>query len=210
MVWNVLAIALSAAALLISSVLAMQQAGLMSRANHIPIYVDLFSQYRSVEFQEHCRLIVERLAQENVAEETGISGLPDEARAAVYDVAGLFAEIATLRLLGAIDRRIDVMVQVRLLQVWRVLAPFVYAERKRLGTSNMFWRSLEEFAADVDRLPEGSINALIQRRRRRSAVWSALQFPRKKPITTAPPPEPRSSAGATYSDPTHSNPAVHQ
>jgi hypothetical protein len=209
MVWNVLAIALSAAALLISSVLAMQQARLMFRANHIPIYMELFSQYRSVEFQEHCRFIVERLAQENVAEETGISGLPDEPRAAAYDVAGLFTEIATLRLLGAIDDRIDSMVQVRLLQVWRVLAPFVYAERKRLGTSNMFWRSFEEFAADVALLPEGSINAVIERHRRRSAVWSARRrnaLPRSRQVP--PPPTLAPSEAASTTAATAAVPAV--
>lgn len=196
MVWNVLALALSAAALLISSVLAMQQARLMFRANHIPVYMEFFSQYRSVEFQEHCRFIVERLAQENVAEETGISGLPDEARAAAYDVAGLFTEIASLRLLGAIDGRVDSMVQVRLLQVWKVLTPFVYAERRRLGTSNMFWRSFEEFAADVDRLPEGSINTLIERHRRRSAAWSA-RTPKSRQVASPPPPAPSEPSPTT-------------
>lgn len=170
MVWNVLAIAIAAAALLTSSVLAMRQASLMFRANHIPIYIELFSQFRSLEFQDHCSFIIDRLAQENAAEETGLSGLPDEARAAVYDVGWLFAEIATLRLLDAVDHRIDSMVQVRLLQVWKALAPFVYQERKRMGVSNMFWRSFEEFAADVDRLPEGAINPLIEQHRRRRTL----------------------------------------
>jgi hypothetical protein len=170
MVWNVLAIAIAAAALLTSSVLAVRQAGLMFRANHIPIYIELFSQFRSLEFQDRISFIVDRLAQENVAEETGISGLPDEARAAVYDVGWLFTEISTLRLLDAVDHRIDSMVQVRLLQVWKALAPFVYQERKLMGAPNTFWRSFEEFAADVDRLPEGAINLLIEQHRRRRTL----------------------------------------
>jgi hypothetical protein len=170
-VWNVLAIAIAAAALLMSSVLAMRQASLMFRANHIPIYMELFSQFRSLEFQDHCHFIIDRLAQENVAEETGISGLPGEARAAVYDVGYLFIEIATLRLLDAVDHRLDSMVQIRLLQVWKVLAPFVYAERRRLGTSSMFWRVLEEFAADAAILPEGSVNTLIDQHRHRRTLW---------------------------------------
>ena len=102
MVWNVLAIAIAAVALLMSSILAGQQAGLMLRANHIPVYIELFSQFRSAEFQDHYSFIINRLAQENVAKEVGISGLPDEARAAVNDVSGLFTEIAALRLLGAV------------------------------------------------------------------------------------------------------------
>ena len=171
MVWNVLAIAIAAVALLMSSILAGQQAGLMLRANHIPVYIELFSQFRSAEFQDHYSFIINRLAQENVAKEVGISGLPDEARAAVNDVSGLFTEIAALRLLGAVDHRVDSMVQVRLSKVWKVLAPFVHQEREQLGVSNMFMRSLEEFATDVNSLPEGSINSLIEQHRRPRALW---------------------------------------
>lgn len=182
MVWNVLAIAIAAAALLMSSVLAMQQARLMLRANHIPVYMEIFSQIRSTEFQEHYRFVVNRLAQENVAEETGISGLPDEARAAVYDLGGLYTQVATLRLLGAIDRRVDSMMQVRLVRAWKVLAPFVYEERRRLGVSNMYWRAFEEFAADIERLPEGSINDLIAQHRRHHEHrrWRAARPARRR------------------------------
>ena len=170
MVWNVLAIAIAGAALLLSSALALNQASLMSRANHIPVYMDLLSQFRSLEFQNHLNFIVDRLAQENEAQETGISELPDEARAAVYDVGNLFLEVATLRLLDAVDHRIDALLQRVVLQVWNVLAPFVYQERKRLGTSTMYWRPFEEFAADVARLPEGSVNTLIHQHRRRRTL----------------------------------------
>ncbi len=181
MVWNALAISIAAAALLMSSVLAMQQAGLMLRANHIPVYMEVFSQERSVEFQDNYLFVITRLAQENVAEQTGISALPDEARAAVYDVVGLYAQVGTLRLLGVVDRRIDSMMQVRCLRAWKALAPFVYEERRRQGLSNMLWRTFEEFAADIERLPEGSINDLIDQHRRLDqhrrwrAVWAAVR-----------------------------------
>lgn len=180
MVWNVLAIAIAAAALLISSVLAMQQASLMLRANHIPVYMEIFSQERSAEFQDHYLFVINRLAQENVAEQTGISGLPDEARAAVYDVGGLYTQVGTLRLLGIVDHRVDSMMQVRPPRAWKVLAPFVYEERRRQGLSNMLWRTFEEFAADIEHLPEGSINDLIVRHRQLDqygpwrAAWAGI------------------------------------
>lgn len=204
MVWNVLAIAIAAAALLASSVLAMQQAVLMFRANHVPVYVEFFSQLRSLEFQDHSRFIIDRLAQENIAEETGISGLPDEARAAVYDVGGLYTEIATLRLLGAVDRRIDSMAQVHLVRIWETLAPFVYEERKRLGVSDSLWRSFEEFAADAARLPEGSINTLIDQHRRWSALWSAWKRnaqPKSRQLTRPLPPAPPEATGVGATPP---------
>jgi hypothetical protein len=175
MVWNVLAIAIAASALLASSLLAVQQVGLMFRANHIPVYMAIFSEFRSLKFQDHCAFITDRLGQEYVAKERGISGLPDEAREAVWDVAGLFVEISTLRLMGAIDRRIDSLVQVWLPPIWEALAPFVYEERRRRGVSNMFLRSLEAFAADVASLPKGSINTHIERHRRTGKPWLAAR-----------------------------------
>ena len=61
MVWNVLAIAIATAALLASSFLAIQQVGLMFRGNHIPVYMEFFSVFRSLEFQDHCSFITDRL-----------------------------------------------------------------------------------------------------------------------------------------------------
>lgn len=206
MVWNVLAIAIAAAALLMSSVLAMQQASLMLRANHIPVFMEIFAQERSVEFQDHYLFVTSRLAQENVAEQTGISGLPDEARAAVYDVGGLYCQVATLRLLGAVDRRVDSMVQVRCPRAWKALAPFVYEERRRQGLSNMLWRTFEELAADIERLPEGSINNLIDQRRRPGqhrpwrAAWAAIRRNARstsRQVTQPPAPAPPEAAPAT-------------
>jgi hypothetical protein len=176
MALSILAIVIAAAALLASSVLAVQQVRLMFRANHIPVYVELFSQFRTLEFQDHCSFIIDRLAKENTAEETGISGLPDEARGAVWDVTGLFVEIATLRLMGAVDRRIDPLLQVWLPAIWKALRPFVYEERRRRGVSNMFLRSLEEFAIDVAALPEGSINIQIERHRRTGKAWDIRKY----------------------------------
>jgi hypothetical protein len=173
MVWNVLAIAIAASALLASSFLAVQQAALMHRANHVPVYLEFFSEFRSLKFQDHCSFIVNHLSQEFVAEKVGISELSPEAREAVWDVGGLFTEMATLRLMGAVDRRVDSMVQVTLPAVWNALAPFVYEERRRRGVSKMFWRALEEFAMDVASLPEGSINAHIERHRRTGRPWVA-------------------------------------
>jgi hypothetical protein len=203
MVWNVLAIAIAAAALLMSSVLATQQASLMHRANHIPVYMEFFAQERSVEFQDHYLFVTSRLAQENAAEQTGLSGLPDEARAAAYDVGGLYAQVGVLRLLGAVDRRFDPMIQIRCPRAWKALAPFVYEERRRLGLPNGLWRTFEELAADLERLPEGSINNLIDQRRRLDqrrpwkAVWAAGRRNARRMSRLTQPPAPPEAASAS-------------
>jgi hypothetical protein len=186
MVWNVLAIAIATAALLASSFLAVRQTVLMFRANHIPVYLELFSEFRSLKFQDHCSLITDHLGQDFVAEEVGISGLPSEAREAVWDVGGLFTEIATLRLMGAVDRRVDSLVQVTLPPVWKALAPFVYEERRRRGVANMFWRAFEEFAIDVASLPDGSVNAQIERHRGTGKAWVARRPSRRAARRSAP------------------------
>jgi hypothetical protein len=208
MVWNVLAIAIAAAALLMSSIIAMRQASLMLRSNHLPVYMEIFSQERSVEFQDHYHYVINHLAQENVAEQTGISGLPYEARAAVYDVGGLYTQVATLRLLGIVDRRIDSMMQVRPPRAWAALAPFVYEERRRQGLPNMLWRTFEEFAADIEHLPEGSINDLIDQHRRldRHRPWRAVCAARRRnarsmdrQLTQSPTPAPPEAGSAAAS-----------
>jgi len=164
MLWNVVAVALSALALACSTFLAVQQSVLMRRANHIPAYIDLTRQFRSLHFNDHYRFVVERLAEFDA--QLGISGLPEEARAAVYDVAGLFQGIATLRLLDLLDKRIDAMVQYRTLRIWAALAPFVERERELQGTPGKYlWRILEEFAADTQRLSDDAVNAMINRHR---------------------------------------------
>jgi hypothetical protein len=180
MVWNVLAICVAAAALLASIVVAAQQASLMFRANHIPVFIELLSQFRSLEFNDNCNYIIDRLGKECVPEETGISGLPDAARAAVYDASGFFVEVAMLRLVGGLDYRFDSFIQIRTPRVWKALSPFVMEERKRLGVTSMFWRSFEELAADLERLPEGSINILIDDHRRQASA----RFPRLRGFVT--------------------------
>ena len=165
MLWNVIAIALSALALLCTTVIALQQSVLMRRANQIPAYINMTEQFRSMHFNDHYRFIMQHLAEYDP--QLGISGLPDDAREAVYDVAGLFQGIAHLRLFGILDERVDAMVQVRTLRIWAALAPFVERERELQGTGRYMFRALEEFAADTERLPDGAVNILIDKHRRR-------------------------------------------
>jgi hypothetical protein len=167
MVWNVVTLLVAVIALGSSTAIAVRQVALMRKANHLPAYIDLLSQLRSPEFNAHFRLIMNSLAQD-YDPQLGISGLPDNAQAAVYDVGGLFTEIAALRLLGILDERVDVLVRVSLVNSWRVLAPFVKAERVLLGVPGMYWRSYEEFAADAAALPANAIDVLIEKQRRRN------------------------------------------
>jgi hypothetical protein len=167
MLWNVIAIVLSALALASSTIIAVRQSALMHRSNHIPTYVDMAGEFRSLEFNNHYRFITERLAAE-YDPQLGISGLPDDAREAIYNVAGLFQSIASLRLLGILDERATVMFQVRIVRAWSALAPFVERERELQGTPNRYlWRVLEEFAADIKLLPDDAVNRLIAEHRRR-------------------------------------------
>lgn len=166
MVWNIVAVLLAGLALASSTVLAIEQARLSRRANMIPAHVDLAAQFRSLEFNDHYQFVTTRLAAE-CDPQGGISGLSDEARAAVYDVAGLFQGIASLRVLDILDDRVLAIIKVRTVRVWESVAPFVLRERELQGTpGQQFWRLLEEFAADAAALPDDVVNLLIDRHRR--------------------------------------------
>ena len=166
MVWNVVAVILACLALASSTVLAVEQARLSRRANHIPAHFDLAAQFRSLEFNDHYQFVTTRLAAE-CDPHGGISGLSDEARAAVYDVAGLIQGIASLRVLDILDDRVLAVIKVRAVRVWESVAPFVLRERELQGTSGQYlWRLLEEFAADAAALPDDVVNSLIDQQRR--------------------------------------------
>ena len=80
----------------------------------------------------------------------GISGLPDDARRAVYDVAFFFQGFATLRLLDVLDEEIMPTTRPRLVAVWEAVEPYVERERELHGYSGIYFlRVLEEFVKEA-------------------------------------------------------------
>lgn len=165
MVPNIIAIALSALALTSSTFLAIRQAGLMRRANHLPAYMMHLDHFRSMEFNDRYLYVCQQLQRE-FDPQYGISGLPDMARRAVYDIAYFYQNIALLRLLGILDKKIIAVLNIRAVKVWEAIEPFVQHERSANDCAGPYMlRILEDFAKNVSSFPLESVDPLLIRRR---------------------------------------------
>jgi hypothetical protein len=146
---NVIAIVLSAMALGVSTWLAVRQVFLSKKANHLPAYLDLLSDFRSREFNDHYLYVCEKLAREHKPD-LGISGLPDDAREAVYDIAYYYQAFAILIFTRIVDE--DVILALfhwRIIRVWESIAPYVTREREVSKASGaQILRLLEEYAVN--------------------------------------------------------------
>jgi hypothetical protein len=170
MTYDIIAIALSMAALATSAFLALQHHGEQRRANLLPYYTKLLDDLRTLEFHDHYRYVCTQLHNDHDPQ-LGISGLPDDARRAVYDVAYLFQGIGMLRLLSIVSDQVMTTFDVRVVQVWDAVAPYVERERETNGTTGTYlMRTLQEFAADVRRMPPDAIDTMIERHRRSRTI----------------------------------------
>ncbi len=164
MVFNTVAI-VSAVAFVTSTYIALQHRALQKAANFAPAYVQSLKQYQTVEFHDRYRYVTTRLKAEHDPK-LGISGLPDDARRAVYDIAYFFHGYGMFRLLRILDDQVLPTMQPRIVAVWEAIEPFVERERELQGFSGLhLLRVLEEFAKDAKALPPGARSAMLTRRR---------------------------------------------
>lgn len=163
MIFNVVAIVVSVAALATSTYIALQHQTLQKAANFTPSYMQLIRQLQTMEFHDHYEYVTRRLAIEHDPE-LGISGLPDDARRAVYDITYFFYGFAMLHLFDALDDQVFPTMAHRVAAVWEAIAPYVERERE-LGLSGLYLRVLEEFAKEAKSLPPESVSAMLARRR---------------------------------------------
>jgi hypothetical protein len=168
---SIVAIALSVVALAISTWLALRQGLLSKRANHMPAYLHLLSEFRSREFNDHYLYVCEKLTREHGAE-LGISGLPENAREAIYDIAYYYQTFAILVLTRIVDEDIILaFLHWRIVRVWDAIAPYVAREREISKASGaQVLRLLEEYAVNhAQRLSPESIIAMLS-----SSGWKRI------------------------------------
>jgi hypothetical protein len=149
---NIIAIALSIVALGISTWLAVRQVLLSERANHLPAYLTLLSEFRSREFNDHYLYVCERLRKEHDAA-LGISGLPAGAREAIYDVAYYYQMLAVLILTRIVSEDIVLaFFHWRIIRAWEAISPYVIREREiSKASGSTVLRLLEEYATNRER-----------------------------------------------------------
>lgn len=164
-IFNIIAIVLSVVALATSTYTAWRHQALQKAANFIPTYMQLLKQCQTMEFHDHYRYVTTQLKAEHDPK-LGISGLPDDARRAVYDIAYFFHSVGILVLLRFLDDRILPAMRPRVINVWEAIEPYVEHEREILGFGeHHYMRVLEEFAKDAKALPAGTLNTMLTRRR---------------------------------------------
>src|SRR5437868_12579516 len=105
MLLNLAAIALSTLALTCSTYLAHRQVTLMRRASYLPVYLAFLNEFRSMEFHDRYRFVCERLPVE-YEPDNGLSGLPDDARRAVLDIAYYFQNLNLVWRLSLLDEKV--------------------------------------------------------------------------------------------------------
>ncbi|GAA4470895.1 hypothetical protein GCM10023170_088450 [Phytohabitans houttuyneae] len=160
---GVAALAVSFFAVALSAGFAARQILLMRNANYVPVLVDLLGQFRSMEFNDNYLYVCTRLQHEQDPAK-GISGLPADVRAKIYDVAyfyQLFAALVALKVVKEQD--IVAVLRDRIVHVWQAVEPFVHTERSStVPTGPFLMRNLEEFAKRAQTMPATTIEQFMR------------------------------------------------
>jgi hypothetical protein len=149
---SIAAVLISVLAAGLSTALAARQARFMRQANHLPVIMDLLNEFRSVEFNERYEYVCARLQQDHSPSE-GVTGLPREARSAVYDVVYFYQLFATLVGLGILDEKpIIAVLNHRIVRVWQAVKPFALRERE-LDSAGRIICAYSRILPDMQRRP---------------------------------------------------------
>ncbi|MET8152420.1 hypothetical protein ACIBSW_18645 [Actinoplanes sp. NPDC049668] len=130
MIFNVATLIVSVAALAISAWAAIRQLRLVRGSSDLKLTAEiLVGRFGSKDFQVDQRYVLERLAQEHDPA-LGISGLPEPAAAAAWNVGFMFENLGMMTVFGLVDRRIVLSIgNYRIQRSWEALEPFIRAER---------------------------------------------------------------------------------
>lgn len=124
---SLIAVAVSAAALLVTTILTLFQIKLSRHSHYLPI-VELISEFRSRELYDDVVYVTTRLRFEHDPS-LGISGLPEASRSSLLNVAYYFQSFAWLGELGVLHQKHLQLVAGRIVLIWEAIEPYVQAER---------------------------------------------------------------------------------
>lgn len=133
-VTDVITLVISAAALGISSFIAVRQLRSTKTSNDMIVAVEMLSREITTDaFQDSEDYIFERLTREH-SPELGVRGLPSEARRHILRVGWYYSNLGGLAVFGAVNERIILsMVNYRVRRSWYILEPYIRAERRITG-----------------------------------------------------------------------------
>jgi hypothetical protein len=143
LLFNVVALVASLAALLVSALLTVRQSNLMHGANQLPIVIELFREIRANHFLVREHQLWQDLPGEHDPE-LGFIGMPEPLRSHMYDVCTLYQSVAYLVIFDVLDADLAYKaLYYRMRRTWTVVEPFVQGERRLRGGADTFLNSLE-------------------------------------------------------------------
>ncbi|MEU8820116.1 hypothetical protein [Actinoplanes sp. NPDC048796] len=125
-----LAVAISLAALAVSSIISWRQLRSMRSANHVPVAIELLTRdYGRPEFQRNERYMLAELPRTDPS--GGVSGLPDPLLSATLQVIAFYDSMGILVAFGSVEERLILAsINFRIRRIWMVMEPFVRSERQ--------------------------------------------------------------------------------
>jgi len=194
---NVVAIAVSLAAVGVSSFIALRQATLSRQANQVLTFVDLLSESRSADFRRREHSVWTKLPDQPPG--TTFAALPDDVRMDVEVVCSFYSALAYCIAIGVLDTSLALApLRYRLLKTWDLVYPLLLAERAERGDGDSYFSLLEDMVGAArmtdqrrteQRLSRQAFPMLhVRRQWRRVVVAGAARLvPRRVPAPAAPP-----------------------
>jgi hypothetical protein len=144
---SIAALVISVLSLGVSSILTFRQVRLLRSANHLPVIIDLLGEFRKSEFHQKYRSIIENLRADHDPDH-GLSGLPDDARDTVLDIAYYFQTFAILDSHDVLrNRQMYTHLNYRTIEVWTAIEPFMRTQRRSpSGAERWMLLQLETYA----------------------------------------------------------------
>jgi len=133
---------------------------LMKRATELPIFIDLFKEFRSNEFKEYLRYIYNEL-DKKCDPTKGFMGLPKNAKKQVTSVSQFFETLGQLVAHNIIDEDLVIgYMGGSILNVWKVLEKYIYQERKirkEMGIGEEYQEFFEDLVVRIKEKPPAEI-----------------------------------------------------
>jgi hypothetical protein len=134
-VLSVSSLLVSVLALLVSSLVAWRQLGIMRQSNLLPVTLDMFGEFRTPAFRISMRYLTERLWEDHPpADDLDMLGLPDDVREKIVPVVSYFNNVGLLVANGLIDERtVQSFMGSSVLRAWTRVSPYIRVERDKRG-----------------------------------------------------------------------------
>ncbi|MGW4676808.1 DUF4760 domain-containing protein [Streptomyces sp. NPDC004324] len=128
--FNIAALAVSLAALIISALLTVEQLRSTQRANTLAMIFDGFRETRTPAFRKSVEYVLYQL-RDDFPDPVSYLELPEEPKEHVRQVAFFYDELGKLVVHGAVDRDLIIgSYGLSIHRAWVAIAPYVYRERE--------------------------------------------------------------------------------